>query len=135
MTHNSSNEYCDSCARAINGNTTSFTPVGNAESTATPPNVSAQPLLSVVKGPGVGETFYLNTDEVTIGRDPRADIFLNDLTVSRQHATVVRIGKTVIVRDAESLNGTYVNGLCVDETELHSGDVVQIGTFHLLYTE
>ena len=67
------------------------------------------------------------------GPHPDSDIFLDDVTVSRKHATFVARGGTYVVRDSGSLNGTYVNRERIDETTLHQGDEVQIGKFRLVY--
>jgi pSer/pThr/pTyr-binding forkhead associated (FHA) protein len=91
------------------------------------------PLLIVRKGPDVGETFYLDRPSLTVGRDPDSDIFLNDVTVSRRHAVLEVKGESVRVRDAGSLNGTYVNDALVTEAELRSGDAVQIGRFQMVF--
>lgn len=93
------------------------------------------PVLVVRKGPDVGERFYIDRPRLGIGRDPEADIFLNDITVSRAHATVELAGGIVSIRDAGSLNGTYVNGVCVDSATLSSGDIVQVGTFQMLFAD
>ena len=85
----------------------------------------------VSKGPQPGERFYLERPELTVGRDPESDIFLNDMTVSRTHAILEVSGAEVSVRDAGSLNGTYLNGVCVDSAPLSDGDVLQIGTFQM----
>ncbi|MCL2491681.1 MAG: FHA domain-containing protein [Coriobacteriia bacterium] len=116
-------------------NTTSFSPVGSGDSSITSEFVKVDDdfSLAIVKGPNVGRTFTIEPEEIMIGRDIHADVFLNDMTVSREHATIVHRGDTVIIRDAGSLNGTYVNGVCVDESELHNGDRIQIGTFHLMF--
>lgn len=126
---------CPSCALSLNETTTSFAPVGvvKEDPARTEVQEGVTPVLRVSKGPGMGEAFYLDSEETTLGRDPQSDIFLNDMTVSREHARIERIGSTVIVRDAESLNGTYVNGISVDEAELNPGDIVQIGTFQLTF--
>lgn len=87
----------------------------------------------VRKGPQLGERFYIDRDVLVVGRDPESDVFLNDMTVSRAHATFTTGPSGVTVSDAGSLNGTYVNGLCVDSAELSNGDVVQIGTFQLAF--
>ncbi|TLM87290.1 MAG: FHA domain-containing protein, partial [Actinobacteria bacterium] len=68
-----------------------------------------------------------------VGRDPESDIFLNDMTVSRSHAEFEVVGDEVTVRDLGSLNGTYVNGVCVDAAPLSHGDLVQIGTFQMVF--
>ncbi len=64
---------------------------------------------------------------------PTRDIFLDDVTVSRKHALFVAQGGGYVVRDAGSLNGTYVNRERIDEAPLHLGDEVQIGKFRLVY--
>ena len=89
--------------------------------------------LRVVKGPQVGERFFLEGDRITIGRDPKAQLFLSDITVSREHAIIVRDGADVRIMDASSLNGTYLNGNIVDEASLKDGDILQIGTFQLRF--
>jgi pSer/pThr/pTyr-binding forkhead associated (FHA) protein len=90
-------------------------------------------VLIVRKGPQPGERFFLDRDQLVVGRDPNSDIFLNDMTVSRAHATIECVEGRVSVKDAESLNGTYVNGEIVDSATLNSGDVLQIGTFQMLF--
>ena len=67
------------------------------------------------------------------GRHPDSDIFLDDVTVSRKHAIFVGSDEGYSVRDAGSLNGTYVNRERIDEARLHTGDEVQIGKFRLVY--
>ena len=90
-------------------------------------------LLVVLRGPNTGARFLLDDDEVTAGRHPDSDIFLDDVTVSRKHAVFVRQGSGYAVRDVGSLNGTYVNRELVDTTGLRTGDEVQIGKFRLVY--
>ena len=90
-------------------------------------------MLVVRKGPEVGERFYLEAPEYSLGRDPHCDIFLNDVTVSRKHASVRIDGGMATVRDTGSLNGTYVNGVRVDSAPLDNGDTVQIGTFQMIF--
>jgi pSer/pThr/pTyr-binding forkhead associated (FHA) protein len=89
--------------------------------------------LRVVKGPQVGERFFLEGDRITIGRDPEEQLFLSDITVSREHAIITREGAEVRVRDADSLNGTYLNGSIVEDALLKDGDILQIGTFQLRF--
>jgi len=60
-------------------------------------------------------------------------VFLDDITVSRKHAVFVTEGQVTSVRDAGSLNGTYVNRVRIDEAVLASGDEVQVGKFKLVY--
>jgi pSer/pThr/pTyr-binding forkhead associated (FHA) protein len=80
-----------------------------------------------------GETFPLDNDRMTIGRNPDAEIFLDDVTVSRRHATFTREGDTFTVSDAGSLNGTYVNRDRIDTVVLKDTDEVQIGKYRLVF--
>ena len=86
-------------------------------------------LLVVVKGPDDGARFLLDQDVTTVGRHPNADIFLDDVTVSRRHAEFERKDGGFIVRDLGSLNGTYREGRTIDVVQLADGDEVQIGKF------
>ena len=90
-------------------------------------------LLIVQRGANAGSRFLLNTDSSSVGRHPDSDIFLDDISVSRRHASFLRTPQGVVVRDAGSLNGTYVNRELVDERLLHHGDEVQIGKFRLVF--
>ncbi|HYP46889.1 MAG TPA: FHA domain-containing protein [Propionibacteriaceae bacterium] len=90
-------------------------------------------LLVVQRGPDAGSRFLLNKDVVTAGRHQSSDIFLDDISVSRRHAVLVRTPEGVVVKDQGSLNGTYVNRSLVDECRLTHGDEVQIGKFRLVF--
>ncbi|QAY62685.1 FHA domain-containing protein [Xylanimonas allomyrinae] len=90
-------------------------------------------LLVVQRGAGVGERFLLDTDRAVAGRSETADIFLDDVTVSRKHAEIVREGDRFVVRDIGSLNGTYVNRQRIDAAVLSTGDEVQIGKFRMSF--
>lgn len=90
-------------------------------------------LLIVLRGPNTGARFLLDDAEVSTGRSPKSDIFLDDVTVSRKHAVFTRDGDGFAVRDVGSLNGTYVNRERIDTTALRTGDEVQIGKFRLVY--
>jgi pSer/pThr/pTyr-binding forkhead associated (FHA) protein len=124
---------CPSCGEALPEPTASFTPVDETVLATPVPPVGEGPLLVVRKGPEVGERFYLDRPSLTVGRDPGADIFLNDITVSRAHAVLEVSASGVSVRDAGSLNGVYVNGVSVDRAVLHTGDQVQIGRFQMVF--
>jgi hypothetical protein len=89
--------------------------------------------LVVKRGPNVGSRFALEKDVVQAGRHPESDIFLDDVTVSRRHAEIIREESQYIVRDAGSLNGTYLNRQRVDSAPLSDGDELQIGTFKLVF--
>ncbi len=90
-------------------------------------------LLIVQRGPNTGARFLLDNAEVTTGRGPESDIFLDDVTVSRKHAIFSFGGGRFTVRDVGSLNGTYVNRERVDEAVLADRDEVQIGKFRLVF--
>jgi predicted component of type VI protein secretion system len=89
-------------------------------------------MLVVRQGPDIGTRYTLVGEQVTVGRVPDNDIQLDDFTVSRQHAVLVRQGSAWVVRDLGSLNGTYVNSVRVDESAVQHGDEVQIGRFRLV---
>jgi len=90
-------------------------------------------LLIVLHGPNAGARFLLDVAETVAGRSVSCDIFLDDITVSREHAHFVRTGTEFRVRDAGSLNGTYVNRDRVAEAILEAGDEVQIGKYRLTF--
>ena len=96
----------------------------------------ARPTLTIVKGPMIGEVFELDDDKITLGRDPSNSIFLNDMTVSRRHATMDLTNLSsgiVTVEDLGSLNGTWVDGAIVSKAGLRDGSTIQIGTFRLVF--
>lgn len=91
-------------------------------------------LLIALSGPNTGARFLLDAPETLAGRHVKANIFLDDVTVSRRHAFFIRDDNGQFsVRDAGSLNGTYVNRERIDETTLNTGDEVQIGKFRLVF--
>jgi len=89
--------------------------------------------LVVRSGPQAGASFALQHDITRLGRHPDSEIILDDITVSRRHAEVVRAGDGYMLRDAGSLNGTYVNQERVDEAPLRQGDELQVGKFRLVF--
>jgi pSer/pThr/pTyr-binding forkhead associated (FHA) protein len=91
-------------------------------------------VLLVKRGPGAGSRFMLDAEVVSAGRHPESDIFLDDVTVSRRHAELARVGDGYVVRDTGSLNGTYVNRERIEgDTPLENGDELQIGRFKLVF--
>ena len=82
-------------------------------------------------GNRVGESFPLEGDRMTVGRRPDSDVFLDDVTVSRDHALVVRRGGEFYLDDLGSLNGTYVNRRRIESHRLADGDELQIGKYKL----
>jgi len=92
-----------------------------------------------VEGPALvqrssGQIFPLTSGPVNIGRSEASDIFLDDVTVSRNHACIVRSYDGLILRDLGSLNGTYVNRRRIEADEpLRQGDELQVGKFRLTF--
>lgn len=146
--------YCGSCghrntddARFCARCGTVLTPIGDDTTIALPaeefgdeealPSIEnlqpGQALLVIRRGMGAGSTFLLDNEVAVAGRSPESDLFLDDVTVSRRHAEILRDGARFVVKDAGSLNGTYVNRERVDVAELASGDELQIGKFKLVF--
>lgn len=94
---------------------------------------SGSALLIVQRGPNEGSRFLLDQDVTTVGRHPNADIFLDDVTVSRRHAEFHRHDKTFQIKDLASLNGTYFDGVRIENALLEDGAEVQIGKFRLTF--
>lgn len=92
-------------------------------------------LLVILRGPGLGGRYLLDTDVVTVGRHPDSDIFLDDITVSRRHVEFRRDAADdgYSVHDVGSLNGTYLNRDRIDDAVMSAGDEVRIGKFRLTY--
>ncbi|MBP6043636.1 MAG: FHA domain-containing protein [Rhodoluna sp.] len=94
---------------------------------------SASALLIVQRGPNEGARFLLDQDVTTVGRHPNADIFLDDVTVSRRHAEFRRTGTSFMIHDLASLNGTYFDGVRIESALLDEGAEVQIGKFKFTF--
>jgi hypothetical protein len=84
-------------------------------------------------GGRAGESFPVQGDRMTIGRRPESDVFLDDITVSRDHALLVRRAGDYHLDDCGSLNGTYVNRERIDSHRLTDGDEVQVGKYKLAF--
>ena len=94
------------------------------------------PALVVRSGGGrTGESFSPQGDRTTIGRSPDCGVFLDDVTVSRRHAALVKRDKRWMIDDLGSLNGTFVNRRRVDSAPLEDGDEIQIGKYRLTFLQ
>jgi pSer/pThr/pTyr-binding forkhead associated (FHA) protein len=82
-----------------------------------------------------GEAFNVGGERLTIGRSPEAEIFLDDVTVSRNHALLVRRRDGLYIDDLGSLNGTYVNRRRIESHRLQNGDELQVGKYKLTYLD
>ena len=92
------------------------------------------PALIIRAGGGrVGESFAVDGERMSIGRRPDCEVFLDDITVSRDHALMIRRGEDWYLDDCGSLNGTYVNRSRIDSHRLEEGDEVQIGKYKLTF--
>ena len=132
--------FCANCgAPLLDETTVGITPVEVDEEVGEEfpfPGEELQPgqaLLVVKRGPNAGSTFLIENDVTTAGRSTDGDIFLDDITVSRKHAEILREGTEFTIHDRGSLNGTYVNGERVEGTKLATGDEIQIGKFKLVF--
>jgi FHA domain len=98
-------------------------------------DVAAESGALVIRSGGgrVGQSFPLHGERMTIGRSPDAEIFLDDVTVSRDHAVLVRRSGAWFLDDSGSLNGTYVNRRRIDSQRLEDGDELQVGKYKLTY--
>ncbi len=90
-------------------------------------------VLEQVRPPS-SRLWTLNGDSLTIGRDPASDIFVDDLGVSRHHANLVRDGRHWSITDADSTNGTSVNGARIRTMILRPGDRIEVGDIELVLT-
>jgi pSer/pThr/pTyr-binding forkhead associated (FHA) protein len=92
--------------------------------------------LAIRSGGGrAGEIFGVAGERLTIGRSPDAEVFLDDVTVSRNHALLVRRRDGLYVDDLGSLNGTYVNRRRIESHRLQNGDELQVGKYKLTYLD
>lgn len=89
--------------------------------------------LIVRNGPQPGSVLVLGQRLTRLGRHPDSELLLDDITVSRRHAELEQIDDEWHVRDAGSLNGTYLNGTRVDDAVVKHGDELQIGKFRMVF--
>lgn len=135
--------FCSKCGSRLNKDeageqTMTFTPDEIAEdaSAALGSVPEKGPALVVRSGGGrAGESFFPSGERTLIGRSPDCDVFLDDVTVSRQHAELVRDGERFTVKDLGSLNGTFVNRRRIEseEVEVEDDDELQIGKYRLTF--
>ncbi len=129
--------YCSSCGFDLHRSheePTSEHAVVTIDEASVDESLGAGSAVFVVKrGSKAGTRYPVTETYTTIGRHPESDIFLDDVTVSRRHAAVHRDGDVVLLNDAGSLNGTYLNRTRTESSSLRSGDEVQIGKFKLVF--
>jgi len=127
---------CPSCGYKLLGSTQAFDPIQlEADAPVQGDVTSAQAILKIVRGPQKGLSYTLSEESYDLGRSPHCSVFLNDMTVSRLHAFIVKDGCSYLIRDNHSYNGVWVNNVNVESKALEHGDFIQIGTFCLRYEE
>jgi len=89
--------------------------------------VGKEACLVVIYGDDLGRKYNLNTSSLIIGRSSKCDIQIDQESISRNHTKLVNNGKSILIRDLGSTNGTYVNDEPVEERTLGDGDLVKIG--------
>ena len=134
--------YCQKCGALLDvegagdpttatyrvGETGDFIPVNISEVAA-----NAAALVIRAGGGRAGESFAVDGERMTIGRRPDSAVFLDDVTVSRDHALLVHRGSDWYIDDCGSLNGTYVNRERIDSQRLADGDELQVGKYKLTF--
>ena len=135
--------YCQKCGSYLGdvneGDTTvtyQLDETGELKPVDLEPVVAEGAALVIRSGGGrSGESFAVAGERMTIGRSPEAEVFLDDVTVSRNHALLVRRRDGLYIDDLGSLNGTYVNRRRIESHKLADGDELQIGKYKLTYLE
>jgi pSer/pThr/pTyr-binding forkhead associated (FHA) protein len=134
--------YCQKCGAflgdvtEVHDNTTAAWQVDETgELKAVDPEQIADNATLVIRAGGgrSGEAFGISGEQMRIGRSPDAEIFLDDVTVSRNHALLVRRRDGIYIDDLGSLNGTYVNRERIESHKLTDGDEVQVGKYKLTF--
>lgn len=131
--------YCQRCGALLEAEgepVTATYRIDQASGEAVPIDLSAVsgPALVIRAGGGrEGESFLLERDEVRVGRRPECEVFLDDITVSRDHARLRRAADGWVLEDLGSLNGTYVNRMRIDSIRLQDTDELQIGKYRLIF--
>ncbi len=135
--------YCQKCGayladEASPGSTTAQYELGETTEGEAVSSVDAGaggPSLVIRTGGRAGDSFTLEGERFTVGRDTDSDVFLDDVTVSRNHAVIVKRADGLHIDDLGSLNGTYVNRRRIESHHLADGDELQVGKFKLTFLE
>lgn len=132
-------EECPACGFKFSGNTEKFKPIKTDKSDedkntqGIDKKSSKTPALRVISGPQGEILLPLSKNNMTIGRSPNSDIFLNDRTVSREHAVISKNGDVYQIADTNSYNGLWINNKNVSVSNVKNGDIIQIGVFFLRF--
>ncbi|TMD46166.1 MAG: FHA domain-containing protein, partial [Chloroflexi bacterium] len=94
-------------------------------------------IVRIEEGKEPGRVYEVRKESLSIGRSRESDIFLEDLAVSRLHASIISMGNgNYALRDEGSANGTKVNGQTVNKYQpypLQEGDKIQLGQTVLVF--
>ncbi len=129
--------YCSRCGALLVRES-----VGEATMSLGPDDLDSVPPRESIDGPALvvrsgggraGESFEAIGDRALIGRSPECDVFLDDVTVSRRHAELVREASVFTIRDLGSLNGTFVNKRRIESCVLEDDDEVQVGKYRMTF--
>ncbi len=128
---------CSACGFRLQGTTEEFkaVPLEPAVDAEVAEAAASVPTLTVLSGKQKGIVYRLEGDKAVVGRSPKCEVFLNDMTVSRGHALLERVGTEWSIQDTGSFNGIWVNNTNIDHVMLRDHDVIQIGCFLLRYAE
>jgi two-component system NtrC family sensor kinase len=95
------------------------------------------PSLFVIQGRNRGTRFELHANQgaISIGREAGNAIQVDDNEVSRRHAEIRRVGEAYVLGDLKSSNGTFINDLRIERSELASGDRLRVGRTILVFAK
>jgi len=129
--------YCSRCGallvRASVGETTLSLGPDDLDSVSSSDSIDGPALVVRSGGGRAGESFEAIGDRALIGRSPECDVFLDDVTVSRRHAELLREANVFTIRDLGSLNGTFVNRQRIESSVLEDDDEVQVGKYRMTF--
>jgi pSer/pThr/pTyr-binding forkhead associated (FHA) protein len=129
--------YCSRCGALLDrespGETTLSLGPEEIDAASLPAGIDGPAFVVRSGGGRAGESFEALGERVLIGRSPECDVFLDDVTVSRRHAELLRDGDVFTIRDLSSLNGTFVNKRRIESAALENEDEVQVGKYRLTF--
>ena len=128
-------KYCTECGTKLDHgqSTVSYAPSFGEDFEPGGAEGAALIEMDQVEGTAGRRMHDLGDDVVSVGRGQESSIFLDDVTVSRKHAEIVRGDDGYRIRDVGSLNGTYVNRVRVDAVDLRNGDEIQVGKYRFRF--
>jgi len=127
--------FCSECGFRLNPaqSTVSYDPAFFEDDEEGAADSAALIELDQVEGTAGRRMHDVGENAIMIGRGSLSDIVLDDVTVSREHASISREDRGFKIADSGSLNGTYVNRVRVDSVYLRNGDEIQIGKYRFKF--